>query len=449
MASNDTNVSRRAFVHTLSLDYNQDGQCLTYSSLGTEIMDSGRESYQYTPSRRHVSRHVTLDDGNTHYTHLHIGKHLCADPHSAFDQALLRKLDRQAPDESVSVIRGVDLFCGCGGLSLGMREGCLAIGRRFESVLAVDNVPSILEVYKANFSPKQAYESNIWTILDGQLGARLTSKEKAHLKGLDQIDILLAGPPCQGHSDLNNHTRRNDKRNRLYERVGRFAEIVQPKHVLVENVPTIVHSRDRALGDTIDLLTKCGYRVDTGVVDLSELGVPQRRKRHVLVASRNGSISIEGVIDKYRVSRVRDVEWAIGDLEAERANGIFTRPSRHNETSLRRIDYLFENGLYDLPNELRPPCHQDGRHSYKSMYGRMRYNEPAQTVTSGYGSPGQGRFIHPTQRRTLTPHEAARLQFLPDFFDFSSARRRTILADMIGNAVPMKLAYVFCLEFFA
>jgi len=436
-------------VHTLRLDYNLDGLRLTYSSLGTEIMDSGRESYQYTPSRRHVSRHVTLDDGNTHCTQLYIGKHRCADPHSAFDQALLRKLDRQVPDESVSVIRGADLFCGCGGLSLGMREGCLAIGRRFESVLALDNASSILEVYDANFGPKQAYASDIWNILDGQASARLTPNEKALLKSLDEIDILLAGPPCQGHSDLNNYTRRRDKRNRLYGRVGRFAEITQPKYILVENVPTIVHSKDSALEDSIDLLVRCGYEVDTDVVDLSELGVPQRRKRHVLVASRNGRVSIESVVTKHRVSQARDVKWAIGDLEGERANGIFTQASRHNETNLRRIDYLFENGLYDLPNELRPPCHQDGRHSYKSMYGRLRYDEPAQTVTSGYGSPGQGRFVHPTQRRTLTPHEAARLQFLPDFFDFSSAKRRTILADMIGNAVPMKLSYVFCLEFFA
>lgn len=83
------------------------------------------------------------------------------------------------------------------------------------------------------------------------------------------------------------------------------------------------------------------------------------------------------------------------------------------------------------------------------MYGRLRYDAPAQTITGGFVSPGQGRFVHPSQERTLTPHEAARLQFFPDFFDFSAAQTRTGLAQMIGNAVPMTLAYVFCLEFIA
>jgi len=79
----------------------------------------------------------------------------------------------------------------------------------------------------------------------------------------------------------------------------------------------------------------------------------------------------------------------------------------------------------------------------------MKYAEPAQTITSGYGCPGQGRFIHPAQPRTLTPHEAARIQYFPDFFDFSKAKNRSALAFMIGNAVPMKLSYVFCLKFLA
>jgi len=80
------------------------------------------------------------------------------------------------------------------------------------------------------------------------------------------------------------------------------------------------------------------------------------------------------------------------------------------------------------------------------MYGRLSYDLPAATITGGFGSPGQGRFIHPTQRRTLTPHEAARLQFFPDWFKFSDVATRTALAKMIGNAVPMKLSYAFCLE---
>jgi DNA (cytosine-5)-methyltransferase 1 len=80
------------------------------------------------------------------------------------------------------------------------------------------------------------------------------------------------------------------------------------------------------------------------------------------------------------------------------------------------------------------------------MYGRLHWDRPAQTITSGYGSMGQGRYVHPRERRTLTPHEAARLQMIPDFFDFSDARSRGAWARMIGNAAPWKLAYAFALE---
>ncbi len=424
------------------------GKVQSPGRLRTKSKDSEKELYRYSASRKYVSRTVRLDNGKTYSTRLDVGKHPSPseDPHSAFDQAFLRKARRHVLDEGHPAIRGVDLFCGCGGLSVGAREACLAAGYRFESVLAIDEDSLSLEVYKANFNPSQTYNCDIVNIVDGKSGTLPTPVERVLLKGLGKINILLAGPPCQGHSDLNNRTRRRDRRNKLYERVGRFAEITEPEHILIENVPTVIHARDRALDNTIELLEKHGYEVDTGIVDLSQFGVPQRRKRHVLVASLIKSLSVANVVDKYRVFATRDIRWAIGDLEQEEANGVFTESSKHSQDNLRRINYLFKHDLYDLPNQLRPPCHQDGGHSYISMYGRLKYDEPAQTITSGFGSPGQGRFIHPSQSRTLTPHEAARLQFFPDSFDFSGVTRRTALANMIGNAVPMKLSYVFCLE---
>lgn len=339
----------------------------------------------------------------------------------------------------------MDLFCGCGGLSLGVREACSALGRRFQSLLSIDKDTSSLEVYMSNFMPRDAYNLDIEELLCGKLGASPQPCEKGLLTKLKGIDIVLAGPPCQGNSNLNNHTRREDGRNKLYERVARFAEIAEPKHILIENVPTVIYGRDRSVDNTIDRLHALGYAVDTGIVDLSDFGVPQRRKRHVLIASSRKAVSVKDIVERYRVSSVRDVRWAIGDLEKE-GKALFNSPAMISQENLNRISYLLEHDLYDLPNNLRPPCHQDGDHSYRSMYGRMRYNEPAQTITSGFGSPGQGRYIHPVRSRTLTPHEAARLQFFPDFFDFSKAKNRSSLATMIGNAVPMKLSYVFCLE---
>ena len=106
--------------------------------------------------------------------------------------------------------------------------------------------------------------------------------------------------------------------------------------------------------------------------------------------------------------------------------------------------FLHKNDLYDLPNRLRPKCHRSGT-TYKAAYGRLKWDEPANTITSGFGSPGQGRYVHPSNIRTLTPHEAARLQFFPDYFDFGD-ETKTSLARMIGNAVPSKLSYIFCME---
>ncbi len=116
----------------------------------------------------------------------------------------------------------------------------------------------------------------------------------------------------------------------------------------------------------------------------------------------------------------RTVRWAIGDLNSTRDHGIYDTPSLTSAENAKRIHFLFENGLYDLPNARRPACHKDGNHSYVSMYGRLRWTLPAQTITTGFGSMGQGRFVHPGRRRTLTPHEAARLQTFPDWFQFGT-----------------------------
>src|SRR5262249_12176423 len=114
-------------------------------------------------------------------------------------------------------------------------------------------------------------------------------------------------------------------------------------------------------------------------------------------------------------------------------------PSAATERNQKRMTWLINHDRYDLPNRLRPTCHR-GEHTYVSMYGRLRWNEPAQTITSGFGSMGQGRYVHPGLPRTITPHEAARLQMLPDFTAVSVARTRSLMARLIGNAVPPPLS---------
>lgn len=406
-------------------------------------------SFSLDEKHRRISRTATRPDGTSFTTRFDLPVHISTkqDARSLYDQVFLRSKKPAWHSPLRGNVRAADLFSGCGGLSLGTREACTALGKQFKSVLAIDEDLSSLEVYKRNFSPTLPVNGDIWSVLSGEIGARLQKQEKALLKKIGVVDICLAGPPCQGHSDLNNHTRRKDKRNHLYERVARFAEIAEPSHLIIENVPNVINAKERALDNTIARLEKLGYKVDTNVVHLADLGVPQRRKRDVLIASGT-RLSIEDTVNRHKVSAERTVRWAIADLVREAPVGLLDTPSTLHRDNVQRINYLMRYGKFDLPNRLRPVCHQD-EHSYLSMYGRLKYDGPAQTITSGFGSPGQGRYIHPTAGRTLTPHEALRVQFFPDSFDFSPVNFRTTLATMIGNAVPMILSFVFCLSLLA
>jgi DNA (cytosine-5)-methyltransferase 1 len=137
--------------------------------------------------------------------------------------------------------------------------------------------------------------------------------------------------------------------------------------------------------------------------------------------------------------------WAIADLISSKSESMFDSSPRLAAVTSDRIDYLFDRGLHDLPDSERPDCHRLKRHSYVSVYGRMHADRPAQTVTTGFGTMGRGRYVHPTERRTITPHEAARIQFFPDFFTFGDAGR-SLLQKTIGNAVPPKMGYALGLH---
>jgi DNA (cytosine-5)-methyltransferase 1 len=310
--------------------------------------------------------------------------------------------------------------------------------------LAVDTNDAANTVFDANFRPERLYDGAIEDLADGELGTALTRRERRLRSDLGSITLAVGGPPCQGHSDLNNHTRRGDPRNALYLRMARFIEVVRPEHAIIENVPGVVHDWSGVVDLTRQLLTGIGYTVTDGVLAADQLGWAQRRRRHVLLASRkHDEIDIADVRVRY-VRSPLPVSWTL--TGAPRSESVLDTSAKHSATNLRRIRYLFDHGLFELPDEQRPDCHRLKPHSYRSVYGRMRPDEPAPTITSGFGSTGQGRFVHPLEPRTLTPREAARIQGFPDWFDFGSASSRRALQEMIGNAVPSRLAYVAALE---
>jgi len=325
-------------------------------------------------------------------------------------------------------------------MTVGLEEAARQEGCQLKIKLAVDSDADAIGILKTNFPTARTEISLVESMFVGGVGTPPTDAEQALSESVGSLDILMGGPPCQGHSDLNNHTRRADPKNQLYLLMARAAEVLRPQVVVIENVPTVRLDKSGVVRATSEALTATGYVVAGEVLDLARLGVPQRRRRFVLIASRLPAINPAHVLMTLSNSMPdhspRTVAWAIRDLLREPSETIYNTSSQTNEKNRRRIRRLFNDGLYDLPNRYRPECHRDGDHSYVSMYGRLRWNEPAQTITTGFGSMGQGRYVHPQRRRTLTPHEAARLQTFPDWFDFGGNPSRSVLSKVIGNAVP-------------
>lgn len=362
------------------------------------------------------------------------------------DYDYLRMTHRPHEVSAGRTIRTVDLFAGCGGTALGVEEACRSLGYRSQIAWAIDVEAAACRVFQDNFPEANLVEGDIRSFLASDVGSGLTQTEESLRDAVGAVDVLIGGPPCQGHSDLNNFSRRNDEKNGLYLYMARAAKVFRPSHILIENVQGLPHDRSGVLERTLSVLSDEGYHFSEGLVDIARLGVPQRRRRHIVLASRVGPV--RGLDDIVRDAECdeRDVAWAINDL-ADRINqSIVNTTSTPSKDNRARIDYLFDNGLFELPNEQRPPCHRDKKQTYTSVYGRMRWDRPSQTITSGFYSMCMGRYVHPERRRTITAHEAARLQFFPDFFRFESAKSRTALAQIVGNAVPMKLSYVLVRE---
>jgi DNA (cytosine-5)-methyltransferase 1 len=349
------------------------------------------------------------------------------------DLEYLRSDSRPEDLNAGDPIEIVDLFSGCGGMTLGAIEGARRAGCRGRLALAVDHEEEALDVLARTLDASDACAvADLEEVLQ-PLAEAESPEEHELFEGIESGGLLLAGPPCQGHSGLNNHTRHDDPRNDLYLAVARAARLLEPKAVIIENVKSIANDRRSSVARCVAALEELGYEVDSNPRDLHAVGVPQRRPRHVVVATLNQPFEWN-----LPDCGSRTVRWAIQDLLKKEPIGRDAAPAASNENR-RRIDWLFDNRKYNLPNTERPDCHQSD-HTYISMYGRLKWDEPAQTITTGFTSMGQGRYVHPAKRRALTHHEAARLQFLPDFVDFGELRgRRGAVATMIGNAAPPKL----------
>lgn len=372
-------------------------------------------------------------------------------------KATLTQTERPRDSSRTPTLNVLDLFSSVGGLSLGFAEAARALGFRARTMLAVDIDAEALRVFNTNHKPRSILHRSVADLVHGQpVGQGVRAKwssvprpaheEIEHL--VDRVDVILAGPPCQGHSSLNNRTRGDDPRNRLYLSVPAAAIATNARAVVIENVPNVVHDKNGVVQTTLNLLREAGYHVTSAVLAAHKLGWAQTRRRYFLVATRQGVPLDLPLLAQALERDALPLSWAIGDLNRQklRPGDVMQSVPDLSDENRQRIEHLFENDYHDLPDHIRPDCHKDGNHTYGAVYGRMFWDKPAGTITGGFMTPGRGRFVHPLQPRVLTPREAARVQGFPDWFKFQppglGQPKRAMLAKWIGDAVPPILGYV-------
>lgn len=319
----------------------------------------------------------------------------------------------------------LDLFCGAGGLSEGLRQA------GFNVIGAVDNDPFACKTYKLNHGKTKLWQTDI-----NKLSGRTLMNELSIHSG--QLDLLAACPPCQGFSTIrtkNGSKTNRDPRNNLIFEVIRFIRSLRPKMVMLENVPGLIYSE--CFYKFKQELYKLGYKVDSRILNSAQYGVPQRRKRLVLLASKKNIPKIEiGIVPQ------RTVRHAIGRLPSKHKSNdpLHCYSVRYSDKVKQIIRNIPKNGgsRISLGRQSQLPCHMrvDG---FKDVYGRMSWDKPAPTITGGCINPSKGRFLHPSENRAISLREAAILQTFPLKYCFSLERGRYTVALLIGNALPPEL----------
>ena len=319
-------------------------------------------------------------------------------------------------------LTAIDLFSGLGGTSLGLRRA------GFRVVAAVESHPLAAESYRLNMEDVHVWERDI-----RKVPARDVMERSSLARG--ELALLAACPPCQGFSTLrtlNGSRRIDDRRNGLLRDVTRFVRVLRPMTVLAENVPGL--ARDAVFEQFVDDLDALGYAQRHAVVDVSEYGVPQRRRRLLIVASRLGWPPVGE-----RSPRRMTVREALGGLPSAGSTGdaLHEAPERRTRRIAAMIRLVPKDGgsRADLGEEHQLECHTrtDG---FKDIYGRMAWDNVSPTITGGCINPSKGRFLHPEEHRAITLREAAVLQSFPADYRLSLRQGRYAAAEMIGNALP-------------
>lgn len=334
----------------------------------------------------------------------------------------------------------IDLFAGVGGLSLGFEQ------KGFDIVLANEYDASIAEAYQANHKKTKMIVGDI-TALD---------LENTFGPYRGKVAVVIGGPPCQGFSQKGQRKTIHDERNFLFKYYVKVVDLVKPKYFVMENVPNLLTTENGYFRKEIeDLFYSMGYHLNAGVLNASDYGVPQNRRRAVIIGKLNESApSLPDPLDK-----TVTIWDAISDLaylnsgEGEEEQDYRSTPQSEYQKMLRKNSAVLYNHVATNHSPLAlerlsmiPP--NAGRevlpeeHLTKSIYSgtwtRMRKDEISVTITTRFDTPSSGKFTHPYLNRAITVREAARIQSFPDTFRFIGNKGSQM--KQVGNAVPPLLA---------
>jgi DNA (cytosine-5)-methyltransferase 1 len=335
------------------------------------------------------------------------------------------------------MIQVIDFFCGCGGTSAGLEAAGMSI------LAGIDNDADAGATYQRNFPDAKFFLDDIRC---------LQPYDFRDLIGDDRSVPLLvsACAPCQPFSKQKTTKHKRDERSVLLDQLHRFVRAFRPEYLFLENVPGLQSLKASAgpLGRFIELLRSLGYDLDVKALESQKYGVPQVRRRLVLIASTLGDLRIPAATHGPDTDNpVYENVWdTISDLPRLEAGESHSKIANHqacklSERNLRRISLTPEGGgRLTWPSELHLECHK-GHTGHTDVYGRLHKHKPSAALSTRCISLSNGRYGHPVQNRAISAREAARIQTFDDAFVFEGSLTST--ARQIGNAVPVRLATVF------
>lgn len=321
----------------------------------------------------------------------------------------------------------IDLFAGCGGLTLGFREA------GFQPILAVEWDTDAAKTYELNFG-----QHIVWN--DDGKPAKLEDVPQ-----FPKADVLVGGPPCQGFSPLNMRGVGLDRRG-LWREYLKALEQAEPVVFVMENVPELLKSAEYHSFKTA--AEKLGYTVNGRILNAADYGVPQTRKRAIVIGARAGEPSWPKQTHSDggdRATSWRTFRNAVQGLPLGPTGKNWHNPRNPKPMSLERYQTIpgEGEGRFDLASrrpDITPDCWLRKKTGSTDVFGRLWWDRPAFTIRTEFYKPEKGRYLHPSQHRPITVREAARCQGFPDDFVFPEGQSMTSVAKQIGNAVPPPLA---------